>query len=149
MAKKHKWTLKFASPSKGELVLVVIAALSLILLDAGQNVAQESANPFTAMTWWGLSALASWWIFFSIYNIALFAVFSRALRHPATSSRWDVMFGILGFVMLLFLLGAGIAAFYVQPDAGIPYFFNVPQITLYHVAILGQWLTLLYFTLTG
>ena len=148
MSKSKKWRLSFGYPTNKELALVVIAFIFFWVMDASQNIAQGSAEPFKTMTWWGLSALLSWWVFFILYNIALFFVFARSLRKPATSYKYDVIFGITAFVGLLFILGAGIFAFYGTGDTPIPYFLNIPQITVYHIGIGMQLSALLYFILT-
>jgi len=131
-----------------ELGIVVLAIIFFIVMDASQNIAQSSLTPFTQMTWWGLSALVSWWLFFSLYNLMLFFVFGRALRSRATSYKYDVIAGIVAFVGLIFILGAGIFAFYGAGDTPIPYMLNIPQITVYHVGIGCQISALLYFLIT-
>jgi hypothetical protein len=144
-----KWKLKFKLPKANyELALVVVAFIFFIVMDASQNIAQGSENPFKIMTWWGISALVSWWIFFSLYNVTLFFVFGRSLRSKATSYKYDVIAGITAFVGLLFILGAGIFAFYGSPETPIPYFLNIQQITVYHVGIAMQLGSLLYFMIT-
>lgn len=142
---KIKWELpKF----NGELGLVVLAILFFIIMDASQNIAQDSTSPFTMMTWWGLSAIVSWWVFFSLYNLMLFIVFGRSLRERNTTWKYDVIAGIVGFVGLVFILGAGIFAFYGSGDTPIPYMLNVEQITVYHIGIGCQISTLVYFLVT-
>lgn len=143
-----RWKFKFGFPTNIELGLVIVAFLFFIVMDASQNIAQDSGSPFSIMTWWGLTAVVSWWIFFGLYNVALFVVFGRSLRSPATSYKYDVIFGIVAFVGLLFILGAGIFAFYGSADTGIPYFFNIPQISVYHGGIAMQLSALLYFIIT-
>jgi hypothetical protein len=146
-----KWKLNFGLPSNFELGFVVLAFLFFIVMDASQNIGQNfvsSGTSFTVLTWWGLSAILSWWIFFSLYNIMLFIVFGRALRTRGTSYKYDVIAGIVGFVGLLFILGAGIFAFYGSGDTPIPYLLGLPQITAYHFGIACELLALLYFIVT-
>lgn len=149
---RKKWKLSFGLPSNIELGLVVIAFLAFIVMDASQNLFQGAlfygGNPFTVMTWWGLSAVLSWWIFFALYNVMMFIVFGRALRSRKTSYKYDVIFGIISFVGLIFILGAGVGAFYFKPEEGIPYFLNISQITVYHFGILCQLVALAYFIIT-
>jgi len=148
MTRMRKWRLKFARPTHFELGLVVLAFLFFIVMDASQNIGQGAAHPFAVMTWWGLPAIISWWVFFAAYNITLFTVFGRSLRQMATSYRYDVVFGILAFVGLLFILGAGVFAFYGSADTPVPYILNIPQITVYHFGIACQLIALLYFIIT-
>lgn len=144
-----KWKFSLGLPKwNWELGLVVLAFIFFIFLDASQNIAQASRPNFYAMTWWGLTAVASWWIFFTLYNVMLFVVFGRALRSRKTSYKFDVIFAIIGFLGLLLVCGAGIGAFYFGADEGIPYFLNIAQITVYHVGIFCQLITLLYFIIT-
>jgi hypothetical protein len=148
MMANNKWKLKFSLPKNLELVMVILAFLFFIVMDASQNIAQGSTMPFETITWFGLSALVSWWVFFGLYNIALFIVFGRSLRQQATSYKYDLIFGILAFVGLLFILGAGVGAFYVTPDAPLTYMFGLAQITAYHFGIACQLIALLYFIVT-
>ncbi len=142
---KLKWELpKF----NFELLLVVIAIGLFIVMDASQNIAQDSESPFTKMTWWGLSAIVSWWVFFLAYNVMLFFVLGRSLRSRATAWKYDVIAGITAFVGLIFILGAGIFAFYGSGDTPIPYMLNVAQITVYHIGIGCQIAALVYFLVT-
>lgn len=148
MMANNKWKLKFSLPKNLELVMVILAFLFFIVMDASQNIAQGSTMPFETITWFGLSALVSWWVFFGLYNVMLFFVFGRSLRQQATSYKYDLIFGILAFVGLLFILGAGIGAFYVTADVPLSYMFNLPQITGYHIGIFCQLIALLYFIIT-
>jgi hypothetical protein len=143
-----KWKFAFGKPTRFELGFVILAFLFFIWMDASQNIGQGSAEPFKTMTWWGLSAIFSFGLFFALYNVMLFVVFGRALRSRKTSYKYDVIAGITGFVGLLFILGAGIFAFYGDADTLIPYLLNLPQITAYHFGIACELLALLYFIIT-
>jgi hypothetical protein len=147
-----KWKLSFGLPSNIELGLVVLAFLFFILFDSAQNIGQGAlfygGNPFTVITWYGLSAVLAWWIFFASYNIVMFIVFGRALRSRKTSYKYDVIFGIISFVGLIFILGAGVGAFYFKPEEGIPYFLNIAQISIYHFGVFCQLVALTYFIIT-
>lgn len=146
-----KWKLNFGKPSNFELGLVVLAFIFFIIFDSAQNLGQsgiDAGTTFTILTWWGLSAIFSWWLFFALYNVTMFIVFGRALRSRKTTYKYDVIFGIISFVCLLFIIGAGVGAFYYKPEEALPYALNIPQITLYHVGILGQLVSLAYFIIT-
>lgn len=147
-----KWKINFSLPSNFELGLVVLAFIFFMIMDYGQNGFQptHAGDPsnWYGLTWFGLTYLATFWLFFALYNITLFVVFGRALRSRKTSYRYDVVFGILAFVGLLAVLGGGIGALYFNGDASLSYAGGIPQITLYHIGIACQLASLLYFIVT-
>ena len=146
-----KWKFHFELPSKAELGWVVLAFLLFALMDSAQNIGQggvDTNTSFSVITWYGLSALVGWWIFFALYNVVLMIVYARALRSRKTSYQYDTIAMIFAMVGLLFILGAGIGAFYYGADTPIPYMLNIQQITAYHTGIFFNLMALLYFIVT-
>lgn len=140
-----KWKFSFGLPTNVELGLVILAFLLFMVMDASQNILQGHRGNFGVMAWWGITALASWWIFFVAYNIVLMIVYARALRSRKTSYKYDTIAGIVGFVGLLFILGAGIGAMYFGASEPLSWMGGLGQITAYHLGIFFNLMTLLYF----
>lgn len=147
-----KWKLKFGLPKGWELSIIIVVFILFALLDSTQNTYQPSGVNdgvnLGATTWFGVSAVSGFFLFFVLYNLGLFVIFSRALRKPSTSYRFDLVAGITAFVGLLLILSAGIGAIYFSAEEGLPYMLNIPQITVYHAGIFLQLISLLYFMLT-
>jgi uncharacterized membrane-anchored protein YitT (DUF2179 family) len=144
--------IKFSLPKfNWELGLVVLAFLLFMVFDFGQNALQPSSagasSNWYGVTWFGLTNLATFWIFFALYNIVLFIIYGRALRSRKTSYKFDVIFGVIAFIGLLAILGGGIGAMYFNGDAVLPYI-GLQQITFYHIGVACQLIALLYFILT-
>lgn len=148
-----KWKFKFGYPTKVELGFVVFSALCLIVLDYAQNMYQPSVAGgvayWSSLTYFGLTALTTFWVFFFLYNVSLFIVYGRALRSRNTSYRFDIIFGILSFFGVILLLAGGIGAMYYSAESSLPFLLNFKQIDVYHTGILLQWIGILYFTLTS
>ena len=144
--------LSWRLPRGFELAMIVLVVICFILMDEAQNKYQPSgvgdSGDFGARTLFGMSAVGGFFLFFLLYNAGLFVIFSRSLRQQRTSYRFDLVAGIVAFVGLLFILGAGIGALYFSAEEGLPYFLGISQITVYHFGIFLQWLALLYFVLT-
>lgn len=145
-----KWKLKFEIPTKFELGFVVLAGVLLWFLDASQNLAQGSRPNINMLTWWGLPARLSWWIFLILYISVMFIIFARAIRSRKTSYQYDTIAIIISMSSLIFIIVAGMFAFYNGADTPIPYVYNLAQITVYHLmGIVGQIFAIVYFTITS
>lgn len=147
-----KWKLNFGLPSRFELGMVVLAFIFFIVMDAYQNFYQPSfpngASDLYGSPYFGLTAVTGFFLFFVLYNLVLFVVFSRSLRKPSTSYRFDLVAGIVAFVGMLFILNAGIGAMYYSAEQGMPWFLGISQITIYHAGVLSELLAMMYFIVT-
>ena len=138
--------IKFELPPRVEWGLFIIAGLFLILFDWTQNAFQSNQDLYYSVL--GIPAIYLFWITFILYHLILFVAYFRAIRRRGTHYIYDWIFGSLSFFGMFFLLVGGIGAMYFQAEQGLPFFFNVAQITLYHVGVGLQLLGLGYFIVT-
>lgn len=145
-----KWKLKWELPTGFELGMVTLAGVLLWFLDASQNLAQGNIGNINVITWWGLPARLSWWIFLTMYTVVMFIIFARAIRSRNTSYQFDTGAIIISMSSMIFIIVAGSFAFYNGADVPIPYVFNLAQISIYHfMGIVGQIFAIVYFTITS
>ena len=147
MATKKRLTFKL--PDRFELGLFVLAGLFLIVFDYTQNMFQKFQDLAYRTIFFGMQAINLFWITFLAYHVVLFVAYFRAIRKRTTSYYYDWAFGSLAFVGMFFLLVGGIGAMYFQPTMALPFFFNIPQITVYHFGgVVLQLIGLGYFIIT-
>lgn len=141
--------IDFRLPDRFELGLFVLAGLFLILFDYAQNTYQHFMDINHPTIVFGMTAINLFWITFILYHIVLFIAYFRSIRKKGTHYIWDWIFGSLAFIGMFFLLVGGIGAIYFTPTEGLPFFFNIGQITVYHFGgIVLQIVGLVYFMVT-
>jgi len=141
--------INFQLPTRFEWALFIIAGVTLMIFDYSQNVFQAFGDLHHPSFIPGVTTLALFWITFAIYHIVLFIAYGRAIIRRGTSYMLDWVFGSIVFVGMFFLLVGGIGAMYYSPTDSLPFFFNIPQITVYHFyGILLEIIGLGYFIIT-
>jgi hypothetical protein len=139
--------LNFQLPGRFELFLLVMAGLFLIVFDWTQNMFQSHENLNYPLL--GTPAIYLFWLTFIAYHIMLFIAFGRAIKIRGTHYLFDWVAGSIAFMGMFFLLVGGIGAMYYAPEEALPFFFNIPQITIYHFGgVAMQLLALGYFIVT-
>jgi hypothetical protein len=126
----------------------VCASISLILLDYFQNTFQKPSN-IHVNTIFGIEAINGWWIFFLLYAVLVIMLYVNAIKSRGTGHTWDWLFGSMAVIGMAGLLVGGIGAIYYEPNQGLPFFYSMKQIDLYHFGgVLLQLVSLGYFFLT-
>lgn len=140
--------INFKLPTRFEWGLFILAGIALIIFDWTQNMFQ-STQDLDYLLWGFIPALTLFWISFIVYHVFLFIAYARALSRRTTHYIWDWLAGTIAFAGMFFLLVGGIGAMYFQPSEALPFFFNMPQIDVWHfLGIALQIVGLLYFILT-
>lgn len=140
--------INFKLPDRFEWALFIIAGLALIVFDWTQNMFQHFED-LNYILWGFIPAITLFWITFVVYHVVLFIAYARAIGKRGTHYVWDWVFGSLAFAGMFFLLVGGIGAMYYSPSEALPFFFNIPQITVYHFyGIVAQLVGLGYFIIT-
>jgi hypothetical protein len=144
---KNKWRVNWRLPSTNEIGLFILGFIFFGIFDYAQNFFQDTGN-IDAMTWFGMSAINLFWISIICYHIVLFTAIIRALLKPRTSHRWDFIFGSLAILGVYVIIGGALAGIYFGTVDVIPWFFSLPQVTLYHIGVVLQVLAFIWFVLT-
>ena len=140
--------INFKLPSRFEWALFIVAGLALIVFDWTQNMFQAQRN-LEVLLWGVIPAINLFWISFVVYHIFLFMAYARALHRRTTHYVWDWLAGTIAFAGMFFLLVGGIGAMYYAPKEALPFFFDLPQIDVWHfLGILLQIIALIYFIVT-
>lgn len=135
-------------PGRLEWALFIVAGLALIVFDWTQNMFQHHGD-INHLLWGFIPAIVLFWITFAGYHVVLFIAYAKAIQKRGTHYIYDWIFGSLAFAGMFFLLVGGIGAMYYSPTEGLPFFFNIAQITVYHfLGVLLQLIGLAYFIIT-
>jgi len=139
--------LKFEMPGRFEWGLFILAGLLLILFDWTQNAFQTHKDLYVHVL--GVPAIYMFWGIFVAYHAILFTAYARAIIDRGTHYKLDWAFGSLLFIGMFFLLVGGIGAMYFSAEEGLPFFFNLAQISVYHFGgIAVEIIGLSYFIVT-
>jgi hypothetical protein len=140
--------INFQLPDRVEWAFFLVAGLTLIIFDWTQNMFQSNQN-LNYLLWGFIPAIVLFWITFIGYHIFLFIAYARAIKRRQTHYFYDWIAGVFAFAGMFGFLVGGIGAMYFAPEQGLPYFFNIAQIDVWHFGgILVEILVLTYFIVT-
>lgn len=148
--KKKQKKIKYGLPDKIEGFLIGGMIFLLFLADILQNKIQDFGLDYPVSIWAGMTVLAInlFWIAIALYTIFLTLIISRSIWTRGTSHKLDVAVGIMAFIGLVIVVVGAIGAFYFQPPEPIPWVYNIPQITFYHIGMALEVIAGLYFSIT-
>jgi len=147
---KHK-KIQFRFPNKIEGFLIGGMIFLLFMMDILQNKIQDfgldySVTYFTAGK--TVPAIDLFWVAIILFTIFATLVFSRSIWEGRKDRKIDVFFGCLMFVGLILIVAGAIAAFSFKGHEPVPWFYNIPQISFYHIGMLTEIIGGLYFATT-
>jgi hypothetical protein len=151
MKLKSQRRIQFGLPSKVEGFLIGGMIFLLFMVDIIQNEIQNfGLGYYVTFATAGhlIKAIDLFWIGILLFTIFAVFVFSRSIWEGRTDRKIDIFFGGLMFVGLVLLIAGAIGAFNFQPAQGVPWFYGLPQITIYHIGMLMEIIAGLYFAIT-
>jgi hypothetical protein len=148
---KKKAKIQFGLPSKVEGLLIGGMIFLLFLIDILQNKIQDFGLQYVvtyATAGKTVPAIDVFWIAIILFTIFAVFVFSRSIWEGRTDRKVDIIFGVIMFVGLVLIVAGAIAAFLYQGPDPVTWFYNIPQISFYHIGMLFEIIGGLYFAIT-
>ena len=148
--KKHR-KIQWGLPSKVEGLLVGGLIFLLFLIDILQNKIQDFGLQYVVTYATAGKVIPAIWVFWvAIFLFTIFAVFlfSRSIWQGRTDRKVDVLFGIFMFAGLVLIVAGSIGAFLYKGPDPVSWFYNIPQISFYHIGMGMEIIAGLYFAIT-
>jgi hypothetical protein len=148
---KKRKKIRFGFPKKIEGFLIGGMIFLLFMLDILQNKIQDFGLDYVVTYFTAgktVPAIDLFWVAVIGFTIFATLVFSRSIWEGRKDMKVDVFFGIIMFVGLVLIIAGAIAAFSFKGPEPVPWFYNIPQISFYHIGMLMEIIGGLYFAIT-
>lgn len=149
--KTHHKRIKFGLPSKVEGFLVGALIFLLFLIDILQNKIQDFGMGYVvtyATAGKVIPAIDIFWIAVFLFTFVAVLLFGRNIWEARYDRKIDLFFGVIMFLGLVLLVSGAIAAFLYKAPQGVVWFYGIPQITFYHIGMLMEVISAMYFAIT-
>lgn len=136
---------------KIELLALLFFIMGIFLLDVNLNMIAVFGGDVKAPVFNGnlVSSMSMFWFGFLVTSFSFLLFSIRSLYKRKVFKKFDLFFAIIGIIGLAIIFAGGLLIFAGGDNLVIPFFsHNIARIDFYHLGIVLEFITILYFSLT-